>query len=331
VIPPRPARRRSPAARLLLRLLVGSAVLALLAVAPRAPAKEHTAACPELAGMITRVRTGLEAASGQRVRGSSLGAYQVLRATAASMVRDAAGDHCGALGPTLTSALTRAARARTALDASVELDLGLDAALALATDGRLPVASSPPKMSPVTEAAVYGQDCPDLFPLTVRLEGPRETLNDRVATLLADLRAHPRCNRVRRVLEAAPPDRLPHAVDSIRLDEPDETQASADLGLMSRCPELPLVVERLGAAIAAGAPLFNSGDAAGCRRTYEAAARDVTTRVIAEGRCPTVRTLLGAGLARAQGASDDRQGAWDLRHSFDAVLQGGTGGPGAAP
>jgi len=308
------------------RVLVAGACVSLIGV-PRAPAKEHSAACPELAAMITRVRTGLEAANGQRLRGSSLAAYQVLRATAASMVHDSGGDRCGALGPTLTSSLARAAAARTALDASVELDIGLDAALSLATEGRLPVATSPPKLPPVTEAAVYGQDCPDLFPLTIRLEGPRETLPDRVARLLADLRAHPRCGSVRHVLESAPRDRLAHAVDSIRLDEPDEGDIPSDIGLLSRCPELPLVVERLTTAISTGVPLFNSGDTTGCRRTYEDAARTVATQVVAEGRCPTVRALLAAGLARAQAASSDRDAAWDLRHSFDAIL----GGPAPAP
>jgi hypothetical protein len=287
-----------------------------------APAKEHTAACPELAAMITRVRSGLEAASGQRLRGSSLAAYQVLRATAASMVRDSGGDRCGALGPTLKTFLARAASSQTALDASVELDLGLDAALSLATDGHLPLTSSPPKLPPVTEAAVYGQDCPDLFPMTLRLEGPRDGLRDRVAVLLADLHARPRCARVRHLLEDAPPDKLAHAVDSIRLDEPDDGDAPGDLALLSRCPELPLVVERLSSAISVGAPIFNSGDVSGCRRTYEAAAHTVVTEVVAEGRCPTVRTLLAAGLARAQGAADDREAAWALRHSFDAILEG---------
>jgi hypothetical protein len=296
--------------------------------APGAPAKEHSAACPELPAMITRVRTGLEAASGQRMRGSSLAAYQVLRATAASMVHDSEGDHCGALGATLTSSLTRAASARTALDASVELDLGLDAVLSLATEGHLPTPTGPPKMPPVNEAVVYGEDCPDLFPLTIRLEGPRDKLPERVSLLLADLRAHPRCGRVRSLLESASPDRLAHAVDSVRLDEPDESETPpGDLGLMSRCPELPLVVERLTSAISVGAPQFNSGDVAGCRHTYEVTAHTVATEVVAEGRCPTVRALLAAGLARAKGAGSDRQAAWDLRHSFDAIL----GGPPPAP
>jgi hypothetical protein len=322
-------------------------------LARSAPAKEHTAACPELAGMIGRVRTTLEAATGQRRRGSSLGAFQVLRSTTASMLRDSAGEHCGALGPTLTSALRRATTARTALDASVELDLGLDAALSLATDGHLPYASAPPKVptmpptmpprmssttSPLTppaattpspasaraigEAAFYAQDCPDLFPITLRLEGPPPELPERVAALLADLAARPRCARVRRLLAQAPAERLPHAVDSIRLDEPDELESSSGADLSTRCPEIPLVVERLGAAIDLGAPQYNAGDTEDCRHTYEVAARAVTTQILAEDHCPGVRALLGAGVARAARAATPNQAAWALRRSFDAVLSG---------
>src|SRR5579863_2648244 len=97
------------------RLVALALVVAALAAAPSAPAKEHTAACPELVGMMARVRTGLEAASAQRQRGSSLGAYQVLRTTAVSMARDGAGRRCGAVGQTLSAALVRAGAASTAL------------------------------------------------------------------------------------------------------------------------------------------------------------------------------------------------------------------------
>ncbi len=189
--------------------------LGLVLLAQPVTAKEHTASCPELGGMIGRVRASLEAAAGQRLRGSSLGAYQVLLSTVGSMVRDSAGQHCGALGPTLTLALHRAASSTTALDASIELDIGLDEALSLATEGHLPYASAPPKVpmvppssataapAPVGESALYAQDCPDLFKLTLKLEGPRQTLSDRVSGLLVDLGAHPRCQRVRRLLASA--------------------------------------------------------------------------------------------------------------------------------
>jgi hypothetical protein len=291
---------------------------ATLAIAPRVPAKEHTAACPELAGMMARVRVGLQAANGHRLRGSSLGAYQVLRTTAASMARDGAGRRCGVVGPTLSAALARADASPTALDASLELDRGLDDVLSLASDGRLPHDVAPPKLLPVAEAALYGDGCPDLFALTLRLDNSRNDLRTGVSAVLSDLRAHPRCAQVRRVLEQAAPARLAHAVDSICLDEPDESQANT--GLASRCPELPLVIDRLATAIGVGAPQYNAGDAAACRRTYEETASAIASHLIPEGRCPTVRTLLSAGLARAKGAADDREAAWDLRHSFDAIL-----------
>jgi hypothetical protein len=308
-------------------------VIGWAALARRAPAKEHTAGCAELGALIGRVRASLDAAASQRQRGSSLGAYQVLRATADSIVRESTGDHCGALGTTLAAAVTRAAAAHTALEASVELDLGLASALSLATDGRLPRSSAPPKvpvagLSPggaalVGEAAVYAEDCPDLFRLTLRLDGPAAGLPDRVKALLRDLDARPRCGGVRRLLAHAPADRLAHAVDSIRLDEPD-TLPGTDAGgdLLMRCPELPQVLERLASAIDVGAPQFNSGDAAGCQHTYEAAARAVTTQIVADERCPGVRALLATGLARAEGAATANEAAWALRHSFDAILAG---------
>ncbi|HET6284255.1 MAG TPA: hypothetical protein VFH73_25085 [Polyangia bacterium] len=291
-----------------------------------AAAKEHTASCPELATMIARVRSSLTVAGSQRQRGSSLGAYQVLRSTLASMVRDSGRDGCGALGPTLRTALKRAATSRSAVDASVELDLGLESALALATDGHMPHRNAPPKLPAVAESVIYGLDCPDLFPLTVRLEGPRPQLPERVSALLADLVSRPRCPRVRSVLESARPDRLAHAVDSIRLDEPNEATPAAELDVLSRCPELPLVIERIAAAIDVGAPQFNSGDAAACRRTYESAARIISADVIGESRCPAVRSTLATGLARAASAASDGEAAWALRRSFDAVLGGPAGG-----
>ncbi len=307
--------RRSALALFSLSLAAAAFVVA---PARRAPAKEHTAACSELGGMLARVRASMQAARGHRLRGSSLGAYQVLQATTASMARDAAGRRCGALGPTLTSALARAAAAPTALDASLALDQGLEAALSLAGDGRLPRQPTPAKLLPVGESALYADGCPDLFAIAQRLDGPRVSLPERVASVLADLRAHPRCEQVKRVLERAGPDGLAHAVDSVRLDEPEQPDMAA--GLASRCPELPLVVDHLGAAIGVGAPQFNAGDAAACRHTYEQAAAAVGTRLVPEGRCPTVRALLAAGLARAKDAADDREAAWDLRHSFDAIL-----------
>ena len=168
--------------------------------------------------MLARVRAGLQAANSQRQRGSSLAAYQVLR--------DDGREH-GARrrGAALRRRLAHAARGRsrapprraTALDASLELDRGLDDVLSLASDGRLPRDVAPPKLLPVGEAALYADGCPDLFALAQRLDGPREGVGARVAAVLDDLRAHPRCAQVRRVLERAAPD---SARARRRLDQP---------------------------------------------------------------------------------------------------------------
>jgi len=303
---------------------------AVLSVVPGAGlAKEHTAACDGLIAVLGRVRASVDAAGFQRRRGSSLGAYQTLRATAASIVRDTGGaETCGAIGPTLEQALRRAALSRTAVEATVELDLGLDAAMALVTSGRPPHYGSPPKLPPVGEAVEYGQACSDIFPVALRLEGPAASLPARIRVVLEDLRAHPRCEHVKRLLEETPPARLPHAVDSIRLDEPDEP--GGELSVHARCPELPILVERLAAAIEIGAPTYNAGDAEGCRRLYAETARAALGSAIGEGRCPASRALLEEGLRGAAAAGSAREGAWALRHAFDAVLAGSTAGPGSA-
>lgn len=318
-------------------VVIGVVGLGLVLPAQPVRAKEHTASCPELGGMIGRVRASLEAAAGQRLRGSSLGAYQVLLSTVGSMVRDSAGQHCGALGPTLTSAIHRAAASTTALDASIELDIGLDEALSLATEGHLPYASAPPKVpmvpprsatsapAPVGESALYAQDCPDLFKLTLKLDGPRQTLSDRVSGLLVELGAHPRCQRVRRLLSSASATHLAHAVDSVRLDEPDEAASGNESDLLARCPELPLVVEKVTSAIEVGAPQYNAGDPGACLETYRTAARAITSEIVGEERCPGVRAVLATGLARAESASSPNEAAWAMRRSFDAILSGPIG------
>jgi hypothetical protein len=119
-------------------------------------------------------------------------------------------------------------------------------------------------------------------------------------------------------------------VDSISLDEPDDIQSSDSIDTLTRCPELPQVIERLTSAIEVGAPQYNAGDAEGCRRTYEVAARAIPAQVLAQDtahdRCPGVRVLLAAGLARAQSSTTPNEAAWALRRSFDAIVSG-PGGP----
>jgi hypothetical protein len=101
--------------------------------------------------------------------------------------------------------------------------------------------------------------------------------------------------------------------------------SSSEGDLLARCPELPLVVEKLSSAIDVGAPQYNAGDAAACLETYRSAARAITSEVVGEERCPVVRALLATGLARAESASSPNEAAWAMRRSFDAVLSGPIG------
>ncbi len=292
-----------------------AALLSLLPVAPTA-AKEHSAGCALLPPLIERLRTTMVLASVHRARGSSLAAYQVMRINAAALLTDPEARSCGAFTTTLERALTRAARTTTAADASLELDLGYTGALALALIGELPGGSLAAKQLDVPESAVYAEDCPDLLPIVRRLEASTPALAARAAAVLADLKQRPRCGRVKELLESRP-DRLPAAVDALLLDEQQASPSASNP--IARCPELPLVLERLAGAINVGAPLYNKGDHDGCRRLYEKTARDLLGPVIPAGRCPVVRKELEGALTEASHSSTVGDAAWALRRGFDRI------------
>ncbi len=295
-------------------------------------AKEAAAACEQILSLVGRMHNGGLVAAIQRARGSSLAAYQTLRVTAASILKDSDSPSCGALGPTLAGHVRRAAAASTALDASVEIERGFEASLSLLATGRPPSTATTTKLAPVREATLYAERCPDLFALTIRLEGPSDAATTtgasaatagiarRVDDVLSDLRARPRCPRVRRVLESTPRAQLARAVDAIRLDEPTEDPPAPPLA--GRCPELAIIIERLSSAIERGAPVFNRGDHQGCHRQYEETARRLMTESIGAGHCPKARELLQAGITQAAAAAVPGEAAWALRRSFDAILEG---------
>jgi hypothetical protein len=290
---------------------------ALLVVAVPARAKEHAAGCALVPTLIQRLRNTLVLASVQRGRGSSLAAYQVLRTNADGLLRDAGKRDCGALSDALGRALARADAAPTAADAALELDLGYTAALALVVAGRLPSDGIAMKQIDVPESVQYGDGCPDLFALVRRLEKPDGSLPQRAESVLADLRAHPRCARVRELLEGTSAAVLPATVDALVLDEA-QNSPSAD-NPIARCPEFPAILDRLTTAISRGAPLFNRGDHEGCRRLYEQTARTLTTDGLPAGRCPVVRSELGIALADATHALTAEDAAWALRRGFDRI------------
>jgi hypothetical protein len=295
-----------------------AAAAVLLSLLPAAPsaAKEHAAGCTQLLPLIERLRTTMVLASVHRARGSSLAAYQVMRINAAALLADPDARSCGAFTQVLDRAVSRATRTATAADASLELDLGYASALALAVAGELPGGTLTAKQLDVPESAVYAENCPDLLAIVRRLEAATPPLPARAAAVLADLKERPRCDRVKELLESRP-DRLPAAVDALLLDE-QQASPSAN-NPIARCPELPLVLERLAGAINIGAPLYNKGDQDGCRRLYEKTARDLLGPVIPAGRCPVVRKELEGALTEAGRSSTVGDAAWALRRGFDRI------------
>ncbi len=295
-----------------------AAALSLILLSPASPAagKEHGAGCTLLAPTIERLRTTMVLASVHRARGSSLAAYQVMRINAAALLREPGARACGAFSSTLERAIARAARAPTAADASLELDLGYTAALGLAIAGQLPGDTLTAKRLDVPESSMYSEDCPDLLAIVRRLEAGAPGLESRAASVIADLSSRPRCTRVKELLETRP-DLLPAAVDALLLDEIQASPGATNP--IARCPELPLVLERLGGAISLGAPLFNKGDHDGCRRLYERTARELLSPLIPPGRCPVVRKELEGALAEAAQIGNGGEAAWALRRGFDRI------------
>jgi hypothetical protein len=293
-------------------------------VSSPAHAKEHGSGCGALPTVVERVRNTLVLASVHRTRGSSMAAYQVLRINADSLVRDPAVRPCGAMGQFLAVALRRAADSSTAAAASSELDLGFTAALALAVAGRAPPDTIAAKQVDVPESAQYGENCPDFLAIVRKLESPDSPLGQRAAAVLSDLRAHPRCEGVRQMLDG-PADLLPPAVDALVLDEAPQSP-SAD-NPIARCPELPVVLDRMSAAIRVGAPLYNKGDHEACRKLYATTVRTLTEEVIPPHRCPVIRRTLGTALAESGAAATADEAAWALRRGFDRIAGSVQPGP----
>jgi hypothetical protein len=292
-------------------------LLAALALAPAAEAKEHSAGCLVLTTLAERLRNTLVLATVHRSRGSALAAYQVLRTNALSFLHERPARDCGAVPRVLERALARAAAAPTAMGAGLELDLGYTAAMGLTLAGRFPSDNISLKEIDVPESAQYGESCPDVFKLAQRLEGADGNLAGRVSAVLADLRARPRCPQVKDLLEHSPAADLPAAVDAFLLDE---VQGSPNpQNPIARCPELPLVLDRITAAISVGAPLFNKGNHEGCRALYDRTARNLADEAIPAGRCPAVRAELETARAEAAGAGNPGDAAWALRRGFDRI------------
>lgn len=85
-----------------------------------------------------------------------------------------------------------------------------------------------------------------------------------------------------------------------------------------RSPGHADAIVALREAVAAGVPMFNSGDVAGCRDRY-----GLTLQKLASNTALTDGELriIGEALDQAHGQAPD-VGAWTLRHAIDSVLAG---------
>jgi serine protease Do len=92
------------------------------------------------------------------------------------------------------------------------------------------------------------------------------------------------------------------------------------LSVLDGCSDSDLrtLVEGIDAAISVGAPLYNSGNFAGCYHLYSGTAADLERRL--SSACTGPVHALAAGRERA-GSLDDPSGqAWAMRDAFDGLL-----------
>ena len=81
---------------------------------------------------------------------------------------------------------------------------------------------------------------------------------------------------------------------------------------------LDLVLQTISEAIEVGAPLYNSGNHAGCYHIYEGAAADLDRKL--PRSCKGPGEVLKAGRARAASLPTPTEQAWAMRDSFDGLI-----------
>lgn len=93
------------------------------------------------------------------------------------------------------------------------------------------------------------------------------------------------------------------------------------LSILDGCPQSAqrLVVNMLGNAIEAGAPVYNAGNAQGCYQVYDAAASDLERKLPPTCKGP-VKALADAQ-KRAAAMNDPDKQAWAMRDAFDGLLE----------
>jgi hypothetical protein len=119
----------------------------------------------------------------------------------------------------------------------------------------------------------------------------------------------------------AAPKRAPKAADgdvalpSIERHVPHHAVSIYD-GCSSK--DIDLIVTGIEDAIEVGAPLYNSGNLAGCYHMYEGAAQDIERRL--SSTCTGPAAALRVGRATAAQSSASAVQAWAMRDAFDGLL-----------
>jgi hypothetical protein len=92
------------------------------------------------------------------------------------------------------------------------------------------------------------------------------------------------------------------------------------LSILDGCSQgdLGLIDRGIDDAISVGAPLYNSGNFAGCYHMYEGAAADVERKL--SDACPGPKGALEDGRTRAASLSGPSAQAWAMRDAFDALV-----------
>jgi serine/threonine-protein kinase len=136
---------------------------------------------------------------------------------------------------------------------------------------------------------------------------------------------------VMRLLEKKPESRFASArevVDALKAVPLGRTTAAAGRSLapVIALPEAvagSAAAERLHIAIGAGAPIYNAGDHAGCARLYREAIGALLAEpgALREGTRIAASARLEVGAARADACRDATRAAWELRWTFDDLLQ----------
>jgi WD40 repeat protein len=103
-------------------------------------------------------------------------------------------------------------------------------------------------------------------------------------------------------------------------------KAAAPSPALSTAKAWAAAAEKMSDAISIGAWAYNAGDLAKCRDAYTSTAKALMApgAPLAAGSAPALvaqRAALLAALAKAEGGESANDGAWTMRHAFDAFLE----------